>query len=71
MSGAASDTALIGENGAGKSTLIKVLTGVYQADPGAVMHIEGQRVEHATYLTRCGTASSPSIRIFRCFRRCP
>jgi ABC-type sugar transport system ATPase subunit len=42
--------ALIGENGAGKSTLIKVLTGVYQADPGAVMHIEGRRVEHMTAL---------------------
>ncbi|MDD2213672.1 MAG: sugar ABC transporter ATP-binding protein [Oscillospiraceae bacterium] len=28
--------ALMGENGAGKSTLIKVLTGVYQMDQGAV-----------------------------------
>ncbi len=28
--------ALLGENGAGKSTLIKVLTGVYQPDAGAV-----------------------------------
>jgi ATPase subunit of ABC transporter with duplicated ATPase domains len=37
--------ALIGENGAGKSTLIKVLTGVYQSDPGAVIEIEGQRVQ--------------------------
>ena len=32
--------ALMGENGAGKSTLIKVLTGVYPKDGGAV-HIEG------------------------------
>jgi simple sugar transport system ATP-binding protein len=28
--------ALLGENGAGKSTLIKVLTGVYRADGGAI-----------------------------------
>ena len=40
--------ALIGENGAGKSTLIKVLTGVYQPDPGAVIEIEGQRVDRMT-----------------------
>ncbi len=42
--------ALIGENGAGKSTLIKVLTGVYQPDPGAVIEIEGKRVENMTAL---------------------
>jgi ribose transport system ATP-binding protein len=30
--------ALVGENGAGKSTLIKLITGVYQADAGAVLH---------------------------------
>src|ERR1041385_4130699 len=27
---------LVGENGAGKSTLIKVLTGVYRPDAGAI-----------------------------------
>ena len=42
--------ALIGENGAGKSTLIKVLTGVYQPDPGAVIEIEGQRVDNMSAL---------------------
>src|ERR1700722_6423349 len=29
-------TALLGENGAGKSTLVKILTGVYQPDGGAI-----------------------------------
>ncbi|MEO9338222.1 galactofuranose ABC transporter, ATP-binding protein YtfR [Mesorhizobium sp. SB112] len=35
--------ALLGENGAGKSTLIKILTGVYQLDSGAVT-IDGKPV---------------------------
>lgn len=35
--------ALLGENGAGKSTLIKILTGVYHQDSGAVM-MDGQVV---------------------------
>ena len=30
-------TALLGENGAGKSTLVKILTGVYQPDGGAII----------------------------------
>ncbi|GAB3957117.1 hypothetical protein GCM10027614_71630 [Micromonospora vulcania] len=35
--------ALMGENGAGKSTLIKVLTGVYDTDEGAVT-LDGAQV---------------------------
>lgn len=33
---------LAGENGAGKSTLMKIMTGVYRADPGGVIRIDGQ-----------------------------
>lgn len=33
---------LAGENGSGKSTLIKIITGVYQPEPGARMEIFGQ-----------------------------
>lgn len=35
---------LAGENGAGKSTLMKIMTGVYRADPGGVIRIDGQEV---------------------------
>ena len=33
--------ALMGENGAGKSTLMKILIGMYQADPGATIILDG------------------------------
>lgn len=33
---------LAGENGAGKSTLMKIMTGVYRADPGGVIRVDGQ-----------------------------
>jgi len=37
--------ALMGENGAGKSTLMKILSGAYQADPGAEIKVFGKRIE--------------------------
>lgn len=39
-------TALMGENGAGKSTLMKILSGVYKKDSGAI-EIDGEEVEIA------------------------
>ena len=36
--------AVAGENGAGKSTLMKVMTGVYKADPGGVIRVGGEPV---------------------------
>ncbi len=36
-------TALVGENGAGKSTVVKILTGIYQPDGGAI-RVDGQPV---------------------------
>jgi ribose transport system ATP-binding protein len=33
--------AVAGENGAGKSTLMKIMTGVYKADPGGVILVDG------------------------------
>lgn len=39
---------LAGENGCGKSTLIKIITGVYQPDQGAVLEYFGKRVDQIT-----------------------
>lgn len=36
---------LCGENGAGKSTLMKILTGIYTADPGGEIWLEGKKVK--------------------------
>ena len=36
--------ALAGENGAGKSTLMKIINGVYQADPGGTIKVDGKDV---------------------------
>lgn len=40
--------AIAGENGAGKSTLMKIMTGVYQPDPGGEIWINGALVTHLT-----------------------
>lgn len=39
---------LAGENGCGKSTLIKIVTGVYQPDPGATITLMGQTGDRVT-----------------------
>ena len=39
---------LAGENGCGKSTLIKIITGVYQPEPGAVMEYFGEAAQSVT-----------------------
>lgn len=40
--------ALVGQNGAGKSTMMKILTGVYTCDSGAI-YIDGSRVKMNSY----------------------
>src|SRR5882762_7019203 len=39
---------LVGENGCGKSTLIKIVSGVYQPDPGSRIEIDGQEIAQGT-----------------------
>mgnify|MGYP002655072939 CR=1 FL=1 len=36
--------ALVGQNGSGKSTLIKLISGVYKADPGGDVFVDGKRI---------------------------
>ena len=61
--------ALLGTNGAGKSTLLKAISGVVEADHGAVIfdgrditHAPPQRDRRARASSRCpaATASSPT-----------
>ncbi len=36
--------ALVGQNGSGKSTLIKLISGVYKADSGGEVYVDGKRI---------------------------
>jgi ribose transport system ATP-binding protein len=36
--------ALVGQNGSGKSTLVKLISGVYRADPGGEVFVDGTRI---------------------------
>ena len=42
---------LAGENGCGKSTLIKIITGVYRPEDGAVIEYDGQTYSHMSPVT--------------------
>lgn len=42
---------LAGENGSGKSTLIKIITGVYRPEAGAVIEYDGQTWSHMSPVT--------------------
>jgi ribose transport system ATP-binding protein len=35
---------LVGENGAGKSTLMRIVTGIYDADPGGTIRFDGNEI---------------------------
>ena len=65
--GAGEIVCLLGENGAGKSTLMKILTGVYAADAGAIL-LEGAQVRFRN--TRDAFARGISI-VFQEFNLCP
>lgn len=39
--------AIVGHNGSGKSTLVKILAGVYEADPGGTVQVRGVDPGHA------------------------
>ena len=53
--------ALLGENGAGKSTLIKIMTGIYTLDSGAML-LDGRPSPCAARLRRKRRALPPSTR---------
>ncbi|MEY4411386.1 MAG: hypothetical protein RLZ69_960, partial [Actinomycetota bacterium] len=36
--------ALVGQNGSGKSTLIKLISGVYKADSGGEVYVDGRKI---------------------------
>jgi simple sugar transport system ATP-binding protein len=46
---------LAGENGSGKSTLIKIITGVYRPQDGAVIEYDGQTYSHMSPVTAQGS----------------
>ena len=53
---------LCGENGAGKSTLMKILTGIYTADPGGRSGLKVGRSRWAVWLMPVSWDCPSSIR---------
>jgi simple sugar transport system ATP-binding protein len=51
---------LAGENGCGKSTIIKIISGVYTPEPGAVMLMDGESIEGLDPASRSSGKTSPS-----------
>jgi len=46
---------LVGENGAGKSTLMRIVTSIYDADPGGTIRFDGDEIHFTN--TRLGEAT--------------
>jgi rhamnose transport system ATP-binding protein len=58
--------ALLGENGAGKSTLIKIMSGVFRPNRGAIL-VDGQETRSPAPRRRAAPASRRSIKSCCCF----
>lgn len=56
--------ALIGESGSGKSTLLAILRGLYQAEPNAILQLDGQTIEQSSIIGNSVTLFPQEPEIF-------